>query len=272
MPLAGISFVDLAAVGTIRSTRDAAPERIYASADRARRCSRSTAMARAPSLRHRSRRRWRPSARIDVGDATRRRRDRRGARRRDRGAGRLEETRRQVAREAPPRRGERHRGGEPRLVRRADGPGDGQALSRGDRRDRQLRRRLPLLRRDGARRGRQDRRHHPGRLVPVCPLRALRRQRPPAAVQFPDPAHVLDGRRVARRRQRRDRQAGRGDDAVDARIHEGVPLASARPRLLPSRRRGHGTGADRARTAPMPSPSPARSPPARPSPSPAPSG
>ena len=46
---------------------------------------------------------------------------------------------------------------------------DGQALSRGDRRDRQLRRRLPLLRRDGARRGGQDRRHDPGRLVPVSP-------------------------------------------------------------------------------------------------------
>ena len=38
--------------------------------------------------------------------------------------------------------------------------------------------------------------------------------RPHHAVQFPDPADVLDRRGVARRRQCLHHQAGRGDDAV----------------------------------------------------------
>ena len=132
-----------------------------------------------------------------------------------------------------------------------------------DRRDRQLRADLPLLCRDGARRGRQDRRHDAGRLVPVCALRALWRLRAHHALQFPDPADVLDRRRFACRRQCLHHQAGRGDDAVDARLHDRVPLAAGGAGLLPARRRRHRAGADRFRAAPMPSPSPARSLPAR---------
>jgi acyl-CoA reductase-like NAD-dependent aldehyde dehydrogenase len=41
----------------------------------------------------------------------------------------------------------------------------------------QLRRRLPLFRRNGARRGGQGRRQHAGRLLPVCPLRTAGRLR-----------------------------------------------------------------------------------------------
>ena len=56
----------------------------------------------------------------------------------------------------------------------------------------------------------------------------LRRLRPHHALQLSDPADVLDGRRLAGGRQRLRHQAGRGDDAVDARLHDGVPLACRR--------------------------------------------
>ena len=58
------------------------------------------------------------------------------------------------------------------------------------------------------------------------------------ALQLPDPADVLDRRGLARRRQCLHRQAGRGDDAVDARLHEGVPLAArqASSRACPAAR------------------------------------
>ena len=153
-------------------------------------------------------------------------------------------------RETSARRRQRHRGGRLHALRRTDGARDGQALSGGDRRDRQLRADLPLLCRDGARRGRQDRRHHAGGLLPVCALRALRRVGAHHALQLPDPADVLDGRRLARGRQRLHHQAGRGDDALDARLHAGVPVAACGAGLLPAGRRGNGQGAGRVRPHP----------------------
>ncbi len=110
------------------------------------------------------------------------------------------------------------------LLRRADVAGDGQALSGGDRRGSQLRRRcsatMPRWRatkpaRSPARRRRA--RSSPARYEPLGVRVHIMPFNFPMLLMCWTVAASLRGR------QRLHHQAGAGDDAIDARIHEGLP-------------------------------------------------